>query len=106
MGGKGELTMRIRIESRDCVINEEGYLNIPDDTLEALNALAKIGRFRVVSAEMQREEALYDHEVKMKEHAKVLASYAKAGWGTPPAAPIVPDPASFETYLVFETDYD
>lgn len=102
--------MRIRIESRDCAvreISEDGYLDLPDNTLEAFNVLAKIGRFHVVSAEHQIETANARHEMMMADYAKISASYAAyPAWGMPPAPPIPPNPASFETYLVFETDYD
>ena len=100
--------MRIRIESRDCVIDEgkEGYLDLPDNTAEALDKLAEIGRVRIVSAAQQVEWARNAHEAKMKRHEEILASYAKTNWGAPPAAPVAPDLTSFETYLCFETDYD
>lgn len=101
--------MRIRIESRDCVIDEgkEGYLDLSNNTAEALEQLAKIGRVRIVSAEQQVEWARNAHEAKMKRHEEILASYAKTNWGAaPPAAPVAPDLTSFETYLCFETDYD
>lgn len=101
--------MRIRIKSRDCVIDEEkeGYLDLSDNTTEALEQLAKIGRVRIVPAEQQAEWARNAHAAKMERHAEILASYAAhPAWGAAPAPPIPPDPASFETYLVFETDYD
>ena len=101
--------MRIWIESRDCVIDEgkEGYLDLSDNTAEALEQLAKIGRVRIVSAEQQVEWARNAHAAKMERYAQAQASYtAHPAWGAPPAPPIPPNPASFETYLMFETDYD
>ena len=86
---------------------KEGYLDLSNNTAEALEQLAKIGRVRIVSAEQQAEWARNAHAAKMERYAQAQASYtAHPAWGAPPAPPIPPNPASFETYLAFETDYD
>lgn len=103
--------MRIRIESRDCVIDEGkegGYLDLSDSTAEALEQLAKIGRVRIVSAEQQAEWARSAYEAKVERYEQARASYAAApDWSSADLnAPTPPDLTSFKTYLAFETDYD